>query len=332
MKKALTFLMVIALVMTLGFSANAEDRDVSGTLNLYTSMQLDLVEPLGEFFEEKYPDVNVDIMYSGAVELEQRLWSEHEAGEIQADVIWGADPSLALDFKEQGLAMQYESPYAENVPDFLKDEDNYYIAGRVYSMGFGYNDTLVSEEEVPSTWDEFLELGDRAAMASPLHSGTSFTALSAMVEDDRYGWEWFEEARDAGVDVLRGTGDVTRALSAGEYDVIKGIDYVMGVHRDEGAPLQYKAPEDGAVTVQSPMIIPEDADNPDVAKEFVDYMLSEEGQSFLAEEGYLTPVRADVDPPEGFPSADEIESLEIPYEVMAEEGEEIRDRFSEIYE
>jgi len=61
-------------------------------------------------------------------------------------------------------------------------------------------------------------------------------------------------------------------------------------------------------------------------------MLSQEGQEFLAEQGYLTPVRDDVAPPEGFPSAGEIHSLTIPYEAMSERGDEIRDRFSEIYE
>ena len=334
MRKILIVLSLLLFIAAVPFTAFARGRQEAarGTVNFYTSMQLDFVDPLVEHFESIYPDIKVEVFYSGAVEMAQRVWSEAEADRIRADVIWGADPSFAMQLKDRGLLMQYESPNAAQVPDWLKDEDNYYIAGRVFSMGFAYNTNLLSEDEVPKTWWEYLEFGEKAAMASPLHSGTSFTTLAALAEDPEYGWEWWETAAANGVKVLRGTGDVTRALTAGEFSVIKGIDYVVGVHAAEGAPLAYVAPEDGAVAVQSPLAIPATAPNPENAKLFVDYLLSRDGQRFLAEAGFLTPVRDDVDPPAGFPSAGQIRSLTIPYDAMAERGDQIREKFSRIYE
>src|SRR5690606_8772332 len=75
----------------------------SGTLHFYTSMQLDAVDPLVKQFERLYPGVTVDVLYSGSVELEQRLWAEAEAGRVRADVVWAANPALFILMKERGL-------------------------------------------------------------------------------------------------------------------------------------------------------------------------------------------------------------------------------------
>ncbi len=324
---------LLVFLLILPFSATAAEKAMGsqGSINFYTSMQLDFVDPLVQHFEKLYPNLKVEVFYSGAVEMATRVWAEAQADKIRADVIWGADPSFAMQLKDKKLLMQYKSPNSASVPAWLKDKDDYYIAGRVFSMGFAYNTRILKPQDVPKTWWDFVKFGGKAAMASPLHSGTSFTALAALVEDKNYGWKWWETAAANGVKVLRGTGDVTRALSAGEFSVIKGIDYVVGVHAAEGAPMAYKAPEDGAVAVQSPLAIPASAPNPANAKLFVDYLLSKEGQKFLAEKGYLTPVRNDVDPPKGFPRAGEIKSLKIPYEAMSTRGKEIREKFRTIY-
>mgnify|MGYP002620408264 CR=1 FL=1 len=302
----------------------------SGTLNFYTSMQVDVVEDIIAAFERAHPGVTVDLIYSGSVELEQRIYAERDAGRIRADVIWAANPAFFLKLKAENLLMAYESPEAAAVPDVLKDPDHMFVAGRVFNMGIGYNTNLVTLEQAPKTWTEFLEWGPRAALASPLHSGTSFTALGAFVQNPDLGWEWFEQARAAGVQLLRSTGDVTRGLTSGEFAVIKGIDYIMGNQAAEGAPVAFLFPVEGAVTVASPLGIPASATNVDAAKAFVDFIISQAGQEFMVSK-YFIPVRADVEPPVGLPSADQIVSLPVDYDRLAEEDAALRDRFSTIY-
>ncbi|MFS8535665.1 MAG: ABC transporter substrate-binding protein [Limnochordales bacterium] len=303
----------------------------SGTLHFYTSMQLDAVDPLVKQFERLYPGVTVDVLYSGSVELEQRLWAEAEAGRVRADVVWAANPALFILMKERGLLARYESPHAAAVPDWLKDPDGYYIAGRVFTMGIGYNTRLVRPEDAPKSWKEFLKWGPRAAMASPLHSGTSFTALAAFVSNPDLGWAWFEEASRRGVQVLRGTGDVSRALTSGEFPVIKGVDYVIANLAAEGAPVAFIAPEEGVVAVASPLAITASSQNREAAEAFLDYIISREGQQFLVTQFFI-PVRTDVSPPPGLPTADQIKALDVDYNWMAEVGPELRERFTEIFE
>ena len=319
-----------ALVVGLALGVGSALAQPSGTLNFYTSMQVDVVEDIIAAFERAHPGVTVDLIYSGSVELEQRIYAERDAGRIRADVIWAANPAFFLKLKAEDLLMAYESPEAGAVPAGLKDPDHMFIAGRVFNMGIGYNTNLVSPEDVPKTWIEFLEWGPRAALASPLHSGTSFTALGAFVQNPDLGWEWFEQARAAGVQLLRGTGDVTRGLTSGEFAVIKGIDYIMGNQAAEGAPVAFRFPEEGAVTVASPIAIAAGATNVEAAKAFVDFIISQAGQEFMVSK-YFIPVRADVEPPVGLPSADQIISLPVDYDRLADEDTMLRDRFSDIW-
>lgn len=302
----------------------------SGTLNFYTSMQVDVVEDIIAAFEAAYPDVTVDMLYSGSVELEQRIYAERDAGQIRADVIWAANPAFFLKLKAEDLLMPYASPEAENIPADLRDPDNTFFAGRVFNMGIGYNTAIVSEADAPKSWEELLEWGPRAAMASPLHSGTSFTALGAFVYNEGLGYEWFERARAAGVQLLRGTGDVSRGLTSGEFPVIKGIDYVLANQAAEGAPVAFLFPAEGAVTVASPLAITADSQNVEAAQAFLDFVLSREGQQVMVSKFFI-PVRTDVEPPEGLPTADQIISLPIDYDWLADNDAELRDWFADLY-
>lgn len=323
-----SFLRLGAILVVLGLGCAMAQP--SGTLNFYTSMQVDVVDDIIAAFEAAYPDVTVDMLYSGSVELEQRVYAEHDAGNLTADVIWAANPAFFLKLKEAGMLQAYESPEANMVPAELKDEDHMFIAGRVFNMGIGYNTTQVSEAEAPHSWAELLEWGPRAALASPLQSGTSFTALGAFVANEDLGWEWFEKAHANGMQLLRGTGDVTRGLTSGEFAVIKGIDYVLANQAAEGAPVAFLFPAEGAVTVASPIGITADSKNVEAARAFVDFIVSKAGQEVMVSKFFI-PVRTDVAPPVGLPSADQIVSLPIDYDWLAEHDAELREKFSEIW-
>jgi iron(III) transport system substrate-binding protein len=320
-----------ALVAGCTMSATAVLADEpSGTITFYSSMVLDVVEPIIEEFEARHPEINVDLLYSGSVELEQRIFAEIEAGDLRADVIWAANPALFLNLKEAGWLQAHNTPHADAIPESLRDPDNMYFAGRVHNMGIGYNTNLVSEDEVPTSWHEFLEWGSQAATASPLHSGTNFNMLGAFVQHDELGWEWFERAREAGMQVVRGTGDVTRGLVSGEFAVIKGIDYIMAGQAAEGAPVAFTFVEEGVLSLPSPLAIGKNARNAEAAKVFVDFILSAEGQQVLVDQHFL-PVRTDVDPPAGLPSPSEIVALDVDFEWLAENGSELRERFADMF-
>ena len=57
----------------------------SGTVKFYSSMVLTVVEPIIEEFHKRHPGIRIDLLYSGSVQLEQRIFAELDAGDLQAD-------------------------------------------------------------------------------------------------------------------------------------------------------------------------------------------------------------------------------------------------------
>jgi iron(III) transport system substrate-binding protein len=328
--RAKSFLAAVAAAAFAVSTTPGSAQEASGTVSFYSSMVLDVVEPIIAEFEARHPGITIDLLYSGSVELEQRIFAEIEAGDLRADVIWAANPALFLNLKEEGWLQPHETEHAAAIPEGLRDPDNMYFAGRVHNMGIGYNTNLVPPDRVPTSWWEFLEWGPQAATASPLHSGTNFNMLGAFVQSEELGWEWFEQARDAGVQVVRGTGDVTRGLVSGEFAVIKGIDYIMAAQAAEGAPVAFTFVDEGVLSLPSPIAIGKNARNPDAARVFVDFILSQEGQQVLVDQHFL-PVRTDVEPPAGLPSPEEIKALDVDFEWLAEHGAELRERFADMF-
>lgn len=89
-------------------------------------------------------------------------------------------------------------------------------------------------------------------------------------------------------------------------------------------------PEEGALYVTEPIGIINGADNADMAEFFVDYILSEEGQTVTSEMGY-TPMREGIAAPEGLKGVDEITPMAFDEAKVMETREADKERFAEIF-
>ncbi|MGQ0570768.1 MAG: ABC transporter substrate-binding protein [Armatimonadota bacterium] len=322
-------LVVVWLVVCLAGTAvpPAGAQQASGTIVLYTSIPQELATEFSRAFARKHPQIKLEILRSGSTEIEKRIFAEMETGGIRADLLWLADAPVFITLRDRGQLLPYSSPEARSVPADFRDPGNHFIAGRLINMIIAVNTTLMPVRAAPKSWTDLPRFGKTAAMPNPLFSGSVFVTIATFVQ--KYGWAWFDRARKENMQVLRGNTEVARALAAREFGVGMTLDFIAyGVIQD-GAPLAIIWPEEGAVSVPSPVAIVKASKNPDAAKRFVDYVISVEGQKFLASQG-VVPVRADVDPPKGQPRASEIKSLPIPFEWAAKNAAEIRSRFEQI--
>ncbi|MDR7544615.1 MAG: ABC transporter substrate-binding protein [Armatimonadota bacterium] len=302
-------------------------QQASGTVVLYTSVPQELATEFGRAFMRKYPQIKLEILRSGSTEIEKRIYAELETGGIRADLLWLADAPIFITLRDRGVLLPYRSPDARFVPADFRDRGNHFIAGRLINMIIATNTTLIPTRAAPKSWTDLPRYGKTAAMPNPLFSGSVFVTIATFVQ--KYGWAWFERARKEGMQVLRGNTEVARGLAAREFGVGMTLDFIVYGLIQDGAPLAIIWPEDGAVAVPSPVAILKSSKNPEAAKRFVDYVISVEGQKFLASQG-VVPVREDVDPPRGQPRASEIRSLPIPFEWAAKNASEIRARFEQI--
>lgn len=298
-----------------------------GTVVLYTSLPQEIATSFARAFMARYPQVRLEVLRSGSTELERRIFAELETGGIRADLLWLADAPVFLTLRDRGALQAYRSPEARQIPAAWKDPGGFFTAGRLINMIIAVNTTLIPERVAPRRWADFPRFGRTAAMPNPFFSGSVFVVVATFVRE--YGWAWFERARREGIQVLRGNSEVAAALAAREFGVGMTLDFIAyGMIRD-GAPLAIIWPEEGAVSIPSPVAITRSARNVEGARLFVDYVLSREGQQALVELGII-PVRPDVAPPRGLPRPSEIRTLPVPFEWAAQNAAQIRQRFEEI--
>jgi len=107
------------------------------------------------------------------------------------------------------------------------------------------------------------------------------------------------------------------------------LDYMIYELQKSGAPVDFVWPTDGAVSIPSPVAITAGSKNIEAAKAFVDFTLSKKGQELLVKDGVI-PVRPDVAPPKGMPTADKINMMPVPFQWAADNASTIRETFEKI--
>lgn len=323
--------------LLLGIAANAlmllnvnllVAQSKSSEVLLYTSVPQALATQFADAFMKKRPDIKVEIYRAGSTEVGAKLAAEREVGGIRADLLWLADAPIYYELRQRGELLGYISPEAKAIPADLKDPKGFFTAGRLINMIIAVNTQVTPLKDAPKSWKDFPDFGKKAAMGNPLYSGSNFVTVAAFVKKDG-NWSWFERARAKSVAVVRGNSEAADALAGKEFGIAMTLDYIIAGLVKKGAPLATIWPTDGAISVPSPIAIIKTSKNPAGSKAFVDYVLSKEGQEFLVKQEVI-PVRGDVAPPKGQPSASQIKFMPIPYEWAAENAAEIRERFEKI--
>lgn len=332
MKRIVGIAVALLVCSTALFAAGVqegEDMGPGGRITIYTSVPQGIIDRIQSDFMEQYPEIELEVFRAGTGSVIAKIATEMEAGEVLADLIWVAEPSTYEHFKDQDLLLKFTPEEASALAPGMADPEGYYYAGRLINMIIGYNTDLV--DDPPTTWNDLIapEYSGPKAMASPVTSGAALAAAHAI--STRYGMTYFVEFKENGGGQARSNGAVRDALSTGEYETGIVLDYMMRSRIEDGAPVGYVWPEDGAVFIPSPIAIINTSDNIETAKVFVDYALSAQGQETLVELGSFIPVRGDVTPPEGAPTLDEINRLEIDWKQLNDVADAVRDQWTELF-
>lgn len=308
-------------------SAQTEDGEVRGPLTVYTSVPQDMADTFQRAFEEKYPEVEMNVYRATSGEVMTKMKTEKEAGQMSSDVVWVADFSSADSLKELGLLAQYDSAEGAEIEDGLKDPEGYYYGSRVINMVLAYNTAM----EAPSSWKDLLDESLKGKVGIPsVSSGSAFQFVGTLAADPDFGWEYFEQMKANGGMQFKANNDVLQRIATGEIQAGAVLDYMVADMKEQGSPVDYVIPEEGAVAVASPIALVNGCANEDTAKAFIDYVLSDEGQNLLASLG-TTPVKKGIETPEGVLSLDTLELMESDSAYISGHSAEIKDRFNEIF-
>lgn len=309
-------------------------QDAGKKVMLYSSLKEKQLAAIKEAFMKKYPDIAMDYYAAGTGKVLTKIATEQQSGQIASDLIWVGDPSNYLTFKEKGMLEAYQSKEADKIAAKFKDKDNTFVGARLVVMGFSYNSTNVKDDLVPKNWSDLTkpEFKGELVMSDPAEAGTTMYAVSALVNHKDYGWTYFEKLKENKMELESGTTSTINKVGSGAYKACIGVDYVTRTLEKQGSPIKFGYPEKDLIVVSSPIAIMKGAPHMTEAKLLYDFILSEEGQTILANT-QATPVRSGVKVGEGALDASEIAErmLETDDQKVAAQKQEILDKFDKLF-
>ncbi len=279
-------ILILLSVLMMGLLLTSCKKEEESTeLNLLCVPQEEWCQGMKEEFEEEF-GITVNYVRMSTGEALARL--EAEKDNPQFDIMWGGPIDTYIAGSNEGMFAQYESPNVENLLDIDKyqDPDNYWSGIYLGSLGFATNTDFLAANpglEAPTSWDDLLkpEFQDQVLVAHPSTSGTSYTAMSTILQlmGEDAGWEYLDKYADQMLQFTKSGSAPAKFVGAGEgavgvvfsHDIVKQIE--------AGLPLELSFPEDGTGYEIGGMAIVEGAQNLDAAQKWYDWALTAEAQA-----------------------------------------------------
>lgn len=314
-------------------------------LVVYSTIFAEYAETMKAEFERLNPGVKVYIINPGGTEaMIKKL--EAEKANPQADIMHSGDSANYLYAKSQGLLQPFEpkvkgfsstlSIGGKELP--LGDKDGYFHVFNLMFTGIMYNQDLVKEKKLPLP-QNFKDLGNpvykgMVMSANALKSSTAVTAFMAsyQIYGDKVWSVW--DAINKNVPYYSNSSSAIYTLcEKGEFAFTIGLSRPALISRKNGNPVDFIFPSDGAMVADNAMGIVAGAKHPELAKKFVEFILSDQMQSYGAQFLYI-PVKKGVLPASDPASLESVSSkikvILTPDPILAEKARsEIQERFGE---
>ena len=276
----------LASMMLIGGAALAS---ADGELNICSPNSDGLLSIIPVFEEQTGITVKVESIGTG--DCMKRIGSEIAQEYSTFDLMYGG--SLANYVANADLFQDYVSDQDQYLMDAYKNTrgycTNYTIDGSVLLV----NTDMLKELGIEvNGYADLLqpELVGKIASADPASSSSAFCQLTNMLlamggyEDDA-AWQYVQDLFvGQQVAITSGSSAVYKGVYNGEYAV--GLTYedpCVTLIKDGATNIQVVYPVEGTVFLPAQIGIVKNAKNVENAKAFVDFMLSEEAQRFLAE-------------------------------------------------
>jgi iron(III) transport system substrate-binding protein len=269
-------------------SADVAKAEAEGEVLFYTHDSDPAGAAIVDAFHKDFPKIKGSYLRAQTGALYSKILAERAAGRFAVDVIQFSEVATALDFKKRDGYELYNSPQAAAYPpDALGQHPGYFFYPGLGFACIAYNSDKIPEVEAPKTWKDLLNPRWRNAIS--IKQSTSGMQFVEWYELRRlYGdWFWKEFAK------LRPRGFDSRAqifdrLAKGD-DKICALGEWAGYQlaKDKGAPLTFVAPADGCPA--SPMaagIVSKPA-HPEAARLFLDWLMSQKGQTLYQSNPFL---------------------------------------------
>jgi ABC-type Fe3+ transport system substrate-binding protein len=276
-----------------------EGAKKEGQVVVYSAVMVNqAMRPIAEGFMRKYPFVKLTYWRADTDEIVAKVGAEERASNLVADVIEGTGAGeLTI---EAGIAQPYQTPLLADFDKRYIDPRHLWTSTRLSYFGMAYNTKLVSDAEVPRTYEALLDPKWKGKMAWRIGTATGtpmFITNLRMAMGEDAGLDYLKKlATQKVINFAAGSArTLVDRVIAGEFPIALHIfAHHPLISRAKGAPTNTVL-LDPTPSNAGTMLIPKGVRHPYAAMLFADFLLGKEGQEILAKAEYF-PVRSDTPP------------------------------------
>lgn len=246
--------------------------------------------------------IDADIITGRGAEFLERLKTEQRLGQRVGDIAEGGTIHL-INMKNAGLlASSLDIPVLKKASDFVVDPLGLDKEGHVLNEGYilfapYINTNLVKPGQEPRSWNDFLDPKWKGKILAhdPNVSMTWYNALVPLVNAGVLKVDFIREMSKQDLRFVTGDYDAVQKLSQGQAPlVLVTADVVSGAAVAEGAPIKAIPMSEGLPVSTVTIGAVKDSPHANAAKVFLNWHLSQEGQTVFHKARGTASVRKDV--------------------------------------
>lgn len=251
-----------------------------GELVYYGTLPVDEFLPLARVFNSRARSMALQHYFSPRDGILSRTLTEARAGRHAVDVVQ-VDLSYGYQLLNANLAQPYQVPGANRFFDGTYDPSGLWHSMYYLTTALMYNTNSVKPEQAPKSYEDLLSATWKGKMLFDPEAGYILAAMEAAWGRER-AVGYLAKLSKQDLSYRRGGTLTTQVVTSGEFPIGIAINgETSAAIREKGAPLGFKVL---APTIVKPegLFLAKNAPHPHAALLFVEWVLSEEAQSFLA--------------------------------------------------
>jgi len=332
MKKFIYILMAICIIIAgIFFWNKTKMNGKTPVVVVYVSEDQVFSEPVLKAFETE-TGIKVKAVYdteeSKSTGAMNRLIAEKN--NPQADVYWANEPIRAEVLKQRGISASYFSPNAKGIPKNFKDPKGYWTGFSARARVFVVNKKVTNKPLSIIAYTEPIWKG-KSVIANPLF-GTTTTQMAALfaVWGDNRTKDFMNKMKKNKVKISSSNGESADLVASGEFDfsLVDSDDAINRIRQSKPIEMVYPDQgknEIGCLIVPNAAVFINGAPHPANAKKLIDYLLSKETEKKLAfADCAQIPLHAGVDTPKELKHIEQLRTMKINYDEVAEKLQEIQ--------
>jgi len=315
----------LAAAITIFFTSGDANRS---QVVVYTSVDQIFSEPVFRRFEAQ-TGIEVKALFdteeTKSTGVLNRLIAE--AAHPQADVFWSGDPVRPFLLMDRDLVTPYRSAQAAAIPSSFKAGDGRWTGFAARARVLLVNTERLGARPAP---DSVLDLADpqwrgEAAMANPLFGTTTMhTAAWFSIWGEQKAKAFLNALKDNQVRIASSNGEVKRLVASGEitFGLTDTDDAFVALQ--SGAPVSVVYPDQGegdmgALVMPTVVVKIRGGPNSETAVQLIDFLLSAEVETMMADSAAHIPLRDGLSAPEFVRSGSDLKAMPLDYADVAEQ-------------